>query len=428
MIVLALERHFVEDELRAILRQLAARPDGALSLTGLCEVVSYVMKGAPHTHDSLTLTASDGISHVVSLSDVAAANLKALYTMHPTFDEQRCWLNETAAMAEHTVAEGTGLEVAVTDVETSFLIRARDWVHRPCESGGELFEVRARGPVLMSADVLDRGDGTYEVRYIPTVSGNYVMHVTLNRAPIKGSPFNLIVDSDVTRPENCHAEGLGLSSSEAGKAASFTIYKRDRHGQPRTRGVDHFYADVQGPGKWDCRIRDERDGSYVVTYTAKAAGTYRLDVGLAPNVGPIAQSPFTIVVKPGPADPRTTALVAPPPATVLCGRPFKLQLIARDRWGNLCAHDRLSADSNEVPSAFMTPDLGPDRQRGAPRDIAIVELVDAAHYSLSLTPTTQGRITVHVCWAGVNVKGSPFTIKALPAQPHTPSYKLTSKP
>jgi hypothetical protein len=213
VIVLALERHFVEDELRAILRQLAARPDGALSLTGLCEVVSYVMKGAPHTHDSLTLTASDGISHVVSLSDVASANLKALYTMHPTFDEQRCWLNETAAMPEHTVAEGTGLEVAVTDVETSFLIRARDWVHRPCESGGELFEVRARGPVLMSADVLDRGDGTYEVRYIPTVSGNYVMHVTLNRAPIKGSPFNLIVDSDVKRPENCHAEGLWLSSS-----------------------------------------------------------------------------------------------------------------------------------------------------------------------------------------------------------------------
>ena len=44
MIVLALERHFVEDELRAILRQLAARPDGALSLAGLCEVVSYVMR------------------------------------------------------------------------------------------------------------------------------------------------------------------------------------------------------------------------------------------------------------------------------------------------------------------------------------------------------------------------------------------------
>lgn len=432
VIVLALERHFVEDELRAILWQLAARPDGALNLVGLCEVVSYAMKGAPHTHDALMLTSPSGVSHVVSLSDVAAANLKALYTMHPTFDEQRCWLNTEAALAEHCVADGDGLDFAMTHVPASFAVRAHDWVHRPCESGGELFEVRMRGPVGLQADVTDRGDGTYLVGYTPTISGSYVVHVTLNRVAIKGSPFTLTVDSDQTRPENCHVEGSGLSGSEAGKAASFTIYKRDRHGHARTRGVDHFYADVQGPGKWECRIRDERDGSYVVTYTAKAAGTYRLDIGLAPNVGPIAHSPFTIVVKPAAPDPRTTTLVAPPPSTVLCGRPFVLQLVARDRWGNLCAQERLGGE--EAPSAWVAADQNPAEKQpkggmtGANREAATVEMLEPGKYALSLTPVTQGKNTVHVCWAGMNVKGSPFTLKALPAPPHASSYKLTSKP
>ena len=49
-------------------------------------------------------------------------------------------------------------------------------------------------------------------------------------------------------------------------------------------------------------------------------------------------------------------------------------------------------------------------------------------YALSLTPVQQGRNTTHVCWAGMNVKGSPFAMKALPAPPHAASYKPTLKP
>ena len=108
-----------------------------------------------------------------------------------------------------------------------------------------------------------------------------------------------MVDPDATVPSNCSADGAGLVSAVAGEPAHFTILKKDRSGQPRTRGVDHFYADVRGPGRWDCEIVDERDGSYSVTYVAKAAGSYQLDVGLAPMNGPIAGSPFSIVVAPG---------------------------------------------------------------------------------------------------------------------------------
>lgn len=421
VIALALERQWVEEELRAIVCQLAARPDGALDLVGLCEVVSYAMKGAPHTHDVLTLTAPTGESAVVSLGDVAAANLKALYTMHPTFDEQRCWLNTDAALADHCYTVGDNVEFACTHGTASFTIQAVDWVNKPCTSGGELFEVRMRGPVSIVPEVVDNGDGTYRVSYTPTISGSYTIHIALHRTPIRGSPFALTVDSDQTRPENCVAEGAGLGAAEAGKATSFVIYKRDRHGAPRVRGVDHFYADVQGPGKWECKIRDERDGSYVVTYCARAAGTYRLDVGLAPNVGPIAGSPFTIVVRPGAPDPRTTTLVAPPPETCLCGRPFTLQLIARDRWGNLCNQEKVGVE--EQPSAWVTGEM---QQRM--REAAKVEMLEPGRFAISLTPITQGRNAVHVCWAGMNVKGSPFSLRALPAPPHAASFKIAHKP
>ena len=46
------------------------------------------------------------------------------------------------------------------------------------------------------------------------------MNVTLGRQPISGSPFNVIVDADQTRPEYCTAEGSGLFQAEAGKPAT----------------------------------------------------------------------------------------------------------------------------------------------------------------------------------------------------------------
>ena len=439
-ICLALERNFVESELRAILAKLGRPDDGALDLVSLCEVVSYVMKGSPHTHDALTLVDPKGRETVVTLADVAAASLKALYTMHPTFDEQRCWLHTEAPLASQCVAEGEAVTFAGTHVASSFLIRARDWVGRECTSGGESFEVKLRGPVSLHGEVADKGDGTYLATYTAAISGNYTMHVTLNRMPIAGSPFALLVDADQTRPEYCVADGAGLSSAEAGKPTTFTIYKQDRFGNPRTRGVDHFYADVQGPGKWECRVKDERDGSYTVTYTAKVAGTYRLDVGLAPNVGPIAHSPFTIVVRPAPPDPRATTLVAPPPATVLCGRPFTLQIIARDRWGNLCvnapAPSHGSAAGPSSTSTISGGGGGADEQPTAwiisdgqkNREMATVSMVEPGRFALSLTPTHQGRNMAHVCWAGMSVRGSPFQLKALPAPPHASSYAITYKP
>ena len=170
-----------------------------------------------------------------------------------------------------------------------------------------------------------------------------------------------------------------------------------------------------------------------MTYTARSAGDYRLDVGLAPNVGPIAGSPFYITVRPAPADPRATTLVAPPPQTVLCGRPFMLQLIARDRWGNLCTSSVAEGatgggggggggeDVGDLPNGWVTPEGS--RSRAS----ATVHRLEPGKYGLSFTPVTQGKNTVHVCWASMNVKGSPFLVRALPGTRRPRARRASSR-
>ena len=173
-------------------------------------------------------------------------------------------------------------------------------------------------------------------------------------------------------------------------------------------------------GIWDCKLKDKRDGSYSVTYTATVAGTYRLDVGLAPAFGPIAQSPFSIVVRPAPTDPRTTTLLAPPPDCVQCGRSFTLQLIARDRWGNVSDEPVLS--EGDQPSAWIAAEAT------SMRSPAQVYMLEPGRYNVTVMPVAQGKNTLHVCWAGINVQGSPFSLKALAAPPHASSYKLSFSP
>ena len=247
ILILGLERSLLERELNAMILKLGRRADGAINFVGLCEVVSYVMKGTPHTNDTLRLVDFNGCETIVTLADVATAGLKSLYLMHPTFDQQHCWLHTESALAAYCVTEGDAIASAITDQVCSFLIRARDWLQRSCMKGGERFEVRILGPHSLRGEVVDNGDGTYVASYACSIPGAYSIHVTLNGAHISRSPFALVVDVDQTTPEYCVAEGVGLTRAEAGKLASFTIYKRDHRGNPRTRGIDHFYADVQGP-------------------------------------------------------------------------------------------------------------------------------------------------------------------------------------
>ena len=336
-VVLALEREFEMAELQSIVLQLSTRDDGGLDFIGLCEVVSYVMKGAQRTSEQVTLLDRVGGTTTVTLAEVAALQLKSLYSTHEALDDQRCWLRSEETFPQHTVAFGEGLATAFTHQQATFAIQARDWLHNDVKRGGDAFEVRLRGNQNTTATVVDNGDGSYTASYSINITGVYAVHVTLkkDRTHIMGSPFALLVSPDATQPLQCSAEGAGLQGALAGQPASFMIYKKNRHGQPRLRGNDHFYADVKGPGRWDCQIKDNLDGSYTVTYVARASGAYTVAVGLAPNGGQIVGSPFEVPVRPSAVDARSCVLASPPPSVARCGEELVLVLSVRDKFGNV---------------------------------------------------------------------------------------------
>ena len=187
-VVLALERDYSEPQLQHTCSQLAARDDGALSFAGVCEVLSCVMRGAPRTADALTLLDPSGSRVRVTLADVAALQLKALYKRHPAFDDQQCWLAASTSHAAHCVADGEGLRSAFAHHPAAFTIRARNWLHGDVRKGGDTFEVRLRGNAPAAGAVVDNGDGSYSATYTATVTGTYALHVTLGRKHIHGPP------------------------------------------------------------------------------------------------------------------------------------------------------------------------------------------------------------------------------------------------
>ena len=204
-IVLALEREFDAAELQALVEQLSPSDNGALDFLGLCEVVCTIMRGGPRTSDSLTLVDRTGKSTTVTLQDVAALQLKALYSIHTALDDQKCWLKSEGVFGPHTVCVGEGLASAYTHQKTSFTIQARDWLHHDLQQGGDVFEVRIRGNQSTSAEVVDHGDGTYTATYSVGITGVYALHVTHERKHVSGSPFALLVDPDATQPLLCFA-------------------------------------------------------------------------------------------------------------------------------------------------------------------------------------------------------------------------------
>ena len=105
-------------------------------------------------------------------------------------------------------ASGTGLSVAQVGTLAQFTLTMTGADGRPLtERDPELgpgrphISVQIRGraslrdssPCTIRTKLIDRGDGTYMCEYKPWISGNYVLDVLLDGAPIRGSPFSLSI-------------------------------------------------------------------------------------------------------------------------------------------------------------------------------------------------------------------------------------------
>eukprot|EP01114_Cavostelium_apophysatum_P016165 TRINITY_DN4546_c0_g1_i2.p1 TRINITY_DN4546_c0_g1~~TRINITY_DN4546_c0_g1_i2.p1 ORF type:complete len:531 (-),score=155.25 TRINITY_DN4546_c0_g1_i2:5-1597(-) len=87
------------------------------------------------------------------------------------------------------------------------------------------------------------------------------------------------VEDESVYPPKCEAEGEGLVTPAKGKPAQFTVIARTRGGKQKSRGGDSIDVKVGGSRENPrVEIKDNQDGTYLVTYYPQVGGDYDISV------------------------------------------------------------------------------------------------------------------------------------------------------
>jgi len=171
--------------------------------------------------------------------------------------------------ASMCTATGPGLEEGNLDtVDSVFTIQARDRQGKPIKQGGDNFVVDIQGPTgEVPVKVVDNGDGTYSVSYLPNGAGPHDIAVTLGDVPIKGSTFHVDIKPGP------------WARNTFIKEYSFVVQTRDKHDVDIKEGGFEVGVEIKGPrGPVTANLQDNGDGTYTVTYVIKDKGEYKLNV------------------------------------------------------------------------------------------------------------------------------------------------------
>ena len=101
------------------------------------------------------------------------------------------------ACAHMCEAEGEHLHQGLLHRPSHFCVHVRDANGQRLRKGGDRLRVTSRGPGQLRPSVKDVGNGRYDVSYLATLSGSYQLAITCNNAPVRGSPFSLLIEPGV---------------------------------------------------------------------------------------------------------------------------------------------------------------------------------------------------------------------------------------
>jgi filamin len=192
-------------------------------------------------------------------------------------------LIDPGTVAANCIAYGPGLEPGCLDTEPAvFTIEARDKNGNKRSEGGDPFVVEVMGPTgPVPVDVVDNGDGTYQVTYQPQDAGRHDIAVTLEGKPIKGSTFRVDVNAGA------------FAGKTIMESFSYVVRAHDKRGKPLTVGGAKISAQVTKPNGQACqqtKLEDHKNGSYTITFQAREAGVYKVSTKI--DGKEIVGSPF----------------------------------------------------------------------------------------------------------------------------------------
>lgn len=218
-------------------------------------------------------------------------------------------------------AEGDGLSNAVVGLPATAKVYSVNKNGDRIPTGGHDFAglLKDANGREIPAEIVDNGDGTYDLSYVPVVPGAAELSITvLDGQPIKDSPFSVDVAKDAGKPdaEKCAVYGPGVGDPadeskgevpvDTANEATFTIEACDPAGNKLAAGgapFDAFVADADGE-EVPVEIVDNGDGTYTGRYAPKKPVEHTVSVVLHNEAEPlffehVAKSPYAVKVAPG---------------------------------------------------------------------------------------------------------------------------------
>ncbi|KAK3283177.1 hypothetical protein CYMTET_9115 [Cymbomonas tetramitiformis] len=173
------------------------------------------------------------------------------------------------------------------------------------------------GPLSMYHTPSIVGTGEILTTYTPEVCGRSFLSIEVDGISPMGSPFPILIRSQSETNSSTSYMSELSDTVVAGLATQLTINAMDKFGCQRTTGGDHFQvlltrtsvfggASMRGPDivAATLDIKDNGDGTYVVYFTAPAAGAYTIDVGYDHGDGMglagLKNSPYMFTATPAP--------------------------------------------------------------------------------------------------------------------------------
>uniref|UniRef100_A0A9J7YNF1 Filamin B n=1 Tax=Cyprinus carpio carpio TaxID=630221 RepID=A0A9J7YNF1_CYPCA len=255
------------------------------------------------------------------------------------------------------------------------------------------------GPSQARIECEDQNDGSCNVRYWPTESGEYAVHVMCDDEDIEDSPFMafIVPDNKANNPDQVRAYGPGLEKSGCiiNKPAEFTVEARDAGNGP----LRIIAQDADGV-PIDVKVKSKGDNVYSCSYTPTAAVKHTLAVtwgGVS-----VPNSPFRVNVGKG-------------------SHPHKVKVFGPgvERSG-LKAHEptHFTVDCTEAGEGDVSVGIKCDANVISDKEEDVdFDIIPNANDTITVKyiPPGAGRLTIKVLFTDQEIPVSPFRVKVDPS-------------
>eukprot|EP00474_Spongospora_subterranea_P005088 CRZ05546.1 hypothetical protein [Spongospora subterranea] len=246
----------------------------SLSLTGPASL----------THDSITHAGSGVYTTLFTPTLVGTYQMVAMLGTVPISGSPfTVVVSPGAPVASTSTASGSSLSTAISGIQQSFNVSARD-------SQSNLIAVDAAvvtavvscGGVSGSSSWL--GGGLYKIIYTPSTKGSSCsLTVQIGGSNINGSPFTLKVTAGAAESSTSTVSGSGLSTSIAGVGVSLSVVLKDLSSNLLVTGGNQLTVSIAQPDNslLPYSLVDYGTGSYTISYTPKQTGSHSATIKLA---------------------------------------------------------------------------------------------------------------------------------------------------